>query len=416
MPLGAEDGAILALESPTIAGHTCKVVRVAPGGPGIDALRARVVDRLELAPPLSYRLAGGADALEWQPAESFDVADHVVEDGTAPPVDSEGLREAVARLFEQRLDRERPLWRMDRVSLADGGSALVWRIHHALADGTAAMRFARALLWDHGLEPAATPAQSHAAHAADETRRRAHLPGVLGRGVAGAHGRPPLDGRIGSRRQVGFAAVPLRPLHDAAKSLDGATLNDALVAVVGGAVRRWVEVHDGRLDALRVRVPVSLHHEGDDASNRDSFFSLPVPLDEPDPARRLAHVHAETRVRKEDHDPERMDELLADLHATSPRLEHLVSHLENSPRRFAVCVSNVPGPRQPVTVLGAEVRALHSLAEIGEHHALRLTAVSLAGRLYVGFCVDPELVPDAQMLADALEAEAEALITSVPAR
>ncbi len=65
------------------------------------------------------------------------------------------LRAEVARLFEQHLDRDRPLWRIDALALDDGATALVWRLHHALADGTASMRFARAMLWD--AVPAAEP-------------------------------------------------------------------------------------------------------------------------------------------------------------------------------------------------------------------------------------------------------------------
>jgi hypothetical protein len=78
-------------------------------------------------------------------------------------------------------------------------------------------------------------------------------------------------------------------------------------------------------------------------------------------------------------------------------------------------VSNVPGPREPVHVLGVPVRALYSLAEIREHHALRVAVVSLADTLYFGLCADPTLLPDVDVLAAHMEAEAAAVIAQAGA-
>ena len=83
---------------------------------------------------------------------------------------------------------------------------------------------------------------------------------------------------------MAFAHVPLRELHDAAKQLAGATVNDAVLAAVAGGLRAWIQHHHGRLGRVRVKIPVSLHHAGDDEGNRDSFFTLELPLGEPDPA------------------------------------------------------------------------------------------------------------------------------------
>ena len=113
----------------------------------------------------------------WVPDADFDVANHVGRAPVAGAVDHTGLLELVARLFEQRLDRARPLWRMDVVALADGGSALVWRIHHALADGTASVRYARALLWDH--EP--DEAGDHPGAGRGRARRRRGAPACASR-------------------------------------------------------------------------------------------------------------------------------------------------------------------------------------------------------------------------------------------
>jgi diacylglycerol O-acyltransferase len=272
------------------------------------------------------------------------------------------------------------------------------------------MRYARALLWDPAQETAAPARHAHAEHAKDDQRRRGHLAGFLRREFARSQARSPFDASIGRRREVAFASVSLSELHDAAKSLGGATVNDAVLATVAGALRRWIEHHHGSLGDLRVQVPVSLHHEGDDAANRDSFFALALPLNEPDPVARLQAVREATAVRKADRDAEEMDTLLRELARVSPRMERFCGRLEQSPRRFALSVSNVPGPRNPVTVLGAPVSAVHALAEIGEHHALRIAVVSVADRLCYGFCADPAIVHDLREMPEGVEAEAATLI------
>jgi hypothetical protein len=406
--LSDADRAILELESRAVAGHICKVVLLGPGAPALDALRAAIAGRLSAAPPLTRKLAGDADRPVWVEDARFDIAAHVVESDLGP-VDDVALRTEVARLFAQRLDRGRPLWRIDVLTRAGGGAALVWRIHHALADGTVAMRLADAVLWDAAPSAAEVGPRARAPVAADEHRR--------GRLAAFARhelglGRSPFDGTIGMGRDVAFARAPLHALHDAAKRLAGATVNDAVLTVVAGALRAWIRDHHGHLGNVRVKVPVSLHQPGDDEGNRDSFFTLALPLEEPDAAERLAAVRAATVVRKADHDAETLDSLMHDLARVSPQLEHLCRHLEASPRTFALNVSNVPGPREPVAVLGAPVQAVYSLAEIGQRHALRIAVLSLAGELHFGLCADPQIVTGIDLLARGLEADAAALLAA----
>ena len=470
IPLTPEDRAILALESATVVGHTCKVVRVGVGRGGsagggvaggdaagggaltVDALRARIAERLGDAPLLTCKLgtdAAGADA--WVPDPAFDVARHVTAAPVDGPLDRGGVLKVIAELFAQRLPRDRPLWKMDAITLRDGGALLVWRIHHALADGTATMRYARTLLWDGEPEaaartphavaasaaglPAASSAPPAAAasaaapptaehrrrarlaaeHAVDEERRRGHLAAFLRREYSRSHERSPFDGTIGTRREIGFAAIPFAPLHDAARALGGATVNDGVLAVVTGALRQWLVRHHGELGDLRVRVPVSLHHEGDDAANRDSFFSLALPLGESDPVERLRAIHAQTSVRKADHDAERRELLLHEIGHVSPQLAGFATRLERSPRRFALSVSNVVGPRVPVELLATPVQAMHGLAEIGERHALRIAVTSFTDQLCFGLLADPLLVPDMRSMAAAIEVEAE-LLTAAAAR
>src|SRR3954447_1837270 len=132
--LSHEERAILALESDVVAGHTVKVVAVQPAV-GADALRARLAERLDATPLLRRRLAGE----EWEDGAEPDLAVHVaaVDEGGSVP-------EVVAGLFAGRLDRSRPLWDVHVIDAGDDHSWIVWRIHHALADGTTAMRILEA--------------------------------------------------------------------------------------------------------------------------------------------------------------------------------------------------------------------------------------------------------------------------------
>jgi diacylglycerol O-acyltransferase / wax synthase len=413
VPLTAEDEAILRLESGTVVGHTCKVVIMARGLPDVGALRAEIASRLSSVPELTRCLLRTGAGHAWVPDERFDVTRHVVP-APGPPADAEGLRGEVARLFAERLDRLHPLWRLDVVPSPQGGGALVWRVHHALADGTTMMRFARTLLWDpQPDDPRGGHRTQDRSSQADDARRRHHLGGFFHRELARSPSTSPFDGRIGPRREIAFATTGLAELHHAAKSLGGATLNDAVLTAVAGGLRRWIEAHHGRLGVLRVKVPVSLHHQGADAGNRDSFFTVGVPLDEPDPVSRLRATRAATAERKAAEDAATMDTLLRTVGTVSPALERWCARVERSPRSFAVNVSNVPGPSGAVSVLDVPVTGLYSIAEVAEHHALRVAVISLGDRLFFGLCADPDLVAGVQDMAEGIEAECDALVAAV---
>ena len=257
-----------------------------------------------------------------------------------------------------------------------------------------------------------SPSGARRSAAEDDARRRGHLAAFLEREFARSRETSPFDGKIGRRRRIAFAVAPLRALHDAAKSLTGATVNDAVLASVAGGLRHWIAEHHGHLGEMRLKIPVSLHHEGDDAGNRDSFFTVAVPVAEEDPVARLRAVHEQTLARKAAHDAERIDEITRELRHLSPRLETLWEKVQRSPRRFALNVSNVPGPPSPVRVLRAPVSRLHTLAEIGEHHALRVSVISYADTICFGLCADPAIVDDLEALAVGIEAEAGEILAA----
>jgi WS/DGAT/MGAT family acyltransferase len=419
--LSDEDLTILALENETVAGHACKVIlledRIEP-----DALRASIASRLDRAPRLCVRLADVDGEPSWVPAPEVDLNAQVVVATGAEPLDLLEFRRTVARTFAERLDRSRPLWRIDVIpKLAWGGSALLWRIHHALADGTASMQMATAALWDEEPPPKPREAASRKPSASGRSHRQlAHDRLATLRAAMREAPQPwlesPFSGRICREREVAFASVELQGLRDAARSADGATLNDALLTVVAGGIHRWLERQHGHLQAVRVKVPVSLH--GPESAgpagpgNRDSFFCLDLPVGPADPLTRLDLIQHATRARKEGEDAQRLDALMREL-GRVPELRQFAERVLAHPRWFALNVSNVVGPRRPCRVVGSRVNELYSLAEIREEHALRISVISLCDSLNFGLVADPTLLEDLAGMAADIEAEAAALVAQV---
>ena len=412
VPLEEQDLKILEIEGPTVVGHTCKVIRLAAPGVGFEALFESVGQKVSSVPELNWKLSDDNGTICWVVDANFRLERHLVPLDAGSRLSEAELSAAAGGLFGEKLDRSHPLWRIDVAELEDGGTALIWRIHHALADGTTAMRLAREVLWHEEPLPG-DHAERKAIRAADNVRRRRHLIGLFEREFARAGDPSPFDGQIGTERSIAFATISLSAIHDAGKAAAGATLNDSVLSVVAGAIRHWMELHEvEHPGVVRVRVPVSLHHGDDDGGNRDSYFSIPLPLGEPDPVRRLEAIREETERRKTDHDAEEIDSLIRRISHTSPRLRNFYSKFESNPRRFALNISNVRGPSRPVTVLEAPVETVHSIVEIGERHALRVAALSVEDRLCFGFCADPHLVQDLDVMADGIEFATERLITA----
>jgi diacylglycerol O-acyltransferase / wax synthase len=426
--LSVDDAHILRLESPTIKGHTGKVLILAPDSHGralsVARLRERVSQRMGGFPRLSQVVAEprlGLGRPAWVDAPEIDLDWHVAGPSAADPLSDEELRQALGDLLSERLDHTRPLWRLDVLPLTGDRVAVVGRIHHAMADGVSAIRLAAGLLWDEDSDPAPPrkPAGNMVAAkegpkgsgdappgvqpAAGEARILVRLPAVLWRELRpGADSE--LDQHIGPRREVAWTSFPLERLkrieHGAAH---GVTINDVVLAVVAGGLRNWMTGERTARD-LRIQCPVCLHareEEKGKLGNRDSFMNVDLPIAEEDPAERLRVINAETRERKFDHDA---DTLYAFFHAIG-RFRPLykgVTRLTSGPREFALSVSNVPGPRQRAVILSHAVEQFCSFAEPADRHALRISVISLAGELAFGLCSDPEAISDLDGLRGAL--------------
>jgi len=208
---------------------------------------------------------------------------------------------------------------------------------------------------------------------------------------------------------VGFVLAPLLDLKRIGCSVGGdATVNDVLLALIAGGLRYWMDAEGRAPMSLGAKVPVSLHH-GERLANRDSFFCVELPLWEADPAERLRLIHEATSVRKTQHDADALDAVFRGSSRTPIPLERFLARRADDPRVAALCVSNVPGPRVPIFVADARVRELYSVAEIGERHALRVSAISLEGILSLGFCAEPTAVPRLEIMVEGVSRELAAL-------
>jgi WS/DGAT/MGAT family acyltransferase len=414
--LSAEDARILALESGTVRGHTCKVIVIA-GERSTEQVRAQLEARLGAVPRLRWRLDPGVGPPAWTDDPRFSVERHVIDRGA---LDDAGLRQLVGTAMATPLDRARPLWAMDVISPLSGArTALVWRIHHAVADGMTAMRMARELLLDATAEVPPRP------NGGARQARPSSPPRTVASAVQGAAhmlkalrqelGRPaipsPLDRRAGPRREVAFIDAPLEELRRIGHAApERATVNDVALSAVGAGLRAWLGQLGAPAEGLRVKVPVSLHQSGEpDTANRDSFIVVDLPLEQEDPLERLVAVARETRERKRRHDAETLAAFFRDLSHLSRSLERHAEHWAMSPRVFTLNVSNVPGPPGPQSVLGAPLLELHTLAEIAHGHALRVAIVSAAGRISFGLCADPDAIDGLGLIAGGIGREIHAL-------
>ncbi len=446
--LNDQDAQILRLETGNVRGHTCKVVILGTGtgqtSLGVEELRDHIACRLDRAPRLRRRIVNSPLGIAnpvWIDDAAFDIANHVRPVAAPGPIGRDELREVVGALMSERLDRSGPLWALDVVErLDDGSTALIWRIHHCMADGATAVKLAAELLWDH--EPqveAQTPSSwqpepgygwpqllflgaSHrlrqgvggAARAAktvvsprrwrDRAAALRRDPPVISRELARKATPSPLDRRVGPGRRVAFASAPLDDLKRIGKAHgEGITINDVVLAVMAGGMRIWLDRRQASDEGIRVKVPVSLHHHdaADTEGNRDSYFFVDLPVAEEDPVRRLLAINRETADRKRHHDAEALYHL---------GLNRAVARWAMSPHVFTFNVSNVPGPREPVSVRGRPLRELYSLAEVAQHHVLRVAVISAAGTVYFSLCADRDAVDDIDTLADGIDHSFEELM------
>ncbi|WP_051215109.1 wax ester/triacylglycerol synthase domain-containing protein [Granulicoccus phenolivorans] len=338
----------------------------------------------------------------WEPV-SPDLTVHIRL--TDPVADETEFAALVARLMTRPLPLDRPLWELLIVpATADGAPGLILRVHHALADGVGAARLAQVLF---GGEPP-TPRPDRAP---DPTRRHgAEILESLRRVSAPLRGRVAptvLLGPISPHRVVALVGADLGAVATAVHPM-GATVNDALLCAVTGAVRAALaEAGEPVPAVMPASVPVALPERGA-SGNAVGVMLVPLPTGEADVWVRLSRIAAETRRGKE------AARRAGTFEFTRTRCgTRLLARLSHRQRFIGLFVTHVRGPAEPFRVAGAPMRQAWGVAQVYGNVRLGVTAISSAGRLNCALHVaSPAL--DASTLERALHTEFAALTAPRP--
>jgi WS/DGAT/MGAT family acyltransferase len=238
---------------------------------------------------------------------------------------------------------------------------------------------------------------------------------AVGRALAaglGSASATPLNDAIGPHRRFDWARFELGAMKELAARL-GATVNDVALALVSGAMRRFLDRRGVDVDALdcRAMLPVNVRraHQQGKLGNRVAFLMARLPVDEPLPGRRIARIVATTRALKSGPVVEGTEllEELSDRTVTSLVAE--IARLAARTRSYNMVVTNVPGPPVPVQFLGARMEEIYPLVPLFSNQALGIALFSYAGSVFWGFHADWDLVPDLHDLVGLLQEEHELL-------
>jgi diacylglycerol O-acyltransferase / wax synthase len=195
------------------------------------------------------------------------------------------------------------------------------------------------------------------------------------------------------------------------KRARGVKLNDILLAVVAGALRRLTPLLEVQPQPLRTMIPVNVRGsaEAPAEGNRITFAFVDLPLDEPGAAARLDRIHAQTSELKRSGRIAGSDALLRTVGQLPGFLKERAARLAASPRMYNLTVSNVPGPRLPLFAAGAEVEAIYPVIPISDGHALAFGVLTYRDSVHFAAYVDPEALPEAGELRTLLPAAATEL-------
>jgi len=463
------DAAFLALETANATGHVGGVCILDPADAPAPLTLARLTevlaDRLPLVPVLRRRLLNvpfGLDQPYWVDDADFDIEYHIREIALPRPGSEAQLTEQVSRLHARPLDRSRPLWEIYLITgLARRRAAVYTKIHHAAIDGASGAELLTVLLDlspdGRELPPAEPfrpqPPPGPAALTALAATRLAWRPvqmvrltnelirmlptlaptvnavvgGMLGldRGDGGVipsstsrAPATPFNRQITPHRRLALRSVDLATVKTV-KNAFGVSVNDVVMAMCAGALRRWLTDHQALPDApLVAMIPVSIRDPASKGTmgNKVSAMLATLPTHQPEPAQRLRTVHTATVVAKAQQAaiPQGLVDQISDfsppaLTARAARVVFATGLLHRLPP-FNVCISNVPGPNVPVYLCGARLLAHYPVSVITNGQGLNITLVGYLGQLHFGLIACRELVPDIETLADYLVDELELLV------
>ncbi|MFD5093134.1 wax ester/triacylglycerol synthase family O-acyltransferase [Amycolatopsis thailandensis] len=446
--LSGLDASFLYLETPAQVLHVCGLLTLdgstMPGGYDFERFKEKLAERVELIPAFRRKLHNPLWNLThpvWVEDEDFDLEAHVHRIGVPAPGDRRELADLCAHIAGQRLDRAQPLWQLYVIEgLADGGIAVLLKMHHASVDGVGG---ASLITYLAGLEPDAPPPEI-----ARDERHNGGVPGrraLLGEGLTSFAKRPAelvkllpdllglvpkwlgkalqgkgmpvpftaprtsFNGTITAHRSVAYTSLDLDEVKQI-KNAFGVTVNDVVLAVVAGALRRFLSDR-GELpeDPLVATVPVSVHErtERDHGSNKVSAFFASLPTHLEDPAARVFMLAESNRQSKDHHHDIHADMLqdwaqfsAATMFGLAVRAYSALRLAERHPVVHNLVVSNVPGPPMPLYLLGCRITGLYPLGPVFHGAGLNVTVLSNAGRVDVGLLGARELTGDLWPLAD----------------
>jgi WS/DGAT/MGAT family acyltransferase len=470
------DAAFLALETANSTGHVGGVsvldARDVTEPLTLARLTELVAGRLPEAPPVLRRkllhMPLGMDQPYWIDDVDFDIEYHIRELALPRPGSDAQLAEQVARLHARPLDKSRPLWEIYLITgLARRRIAVYTKIHHAAIDGVSGAELLTMLLdlSPEGREVKATVpyrphrppswasvtalAVSRLAWRPVQTVRIANelvrvLPAIapalspliggllgLGRGDGGViptvAGRPPVtpfNKPITPHRRLAFRSVELDAVKKV-KNAFGFSVNDVVLAMSAGALRRWLADHDALPDSpLVAMIPVSVRDPGSQGAmgNKVSAMLATLPTHLADPTERLEVAHAATTIAKAQQAaiPQGLVDQISDfappaLTARAARVVFATGLLHRLPP-FNLVISNVPGPNIPVYLAGAKLIAHYPVSVITDGLGLNITVVGYLGLLHFGLVGCRELVPDIDLIAGYLADELELLLKAAEQR
>jgi WS/DGAT/MGAT family acyltransferase len=221
----------------------------------------------------------------------------------------------------------------------------------------------------------------------------------------------PVNAPLSSLRHLAGTVRSLSDLQLIGTRFD-ATVNDVVLAVATAAVRRLFQERDEIPVPLKAMVPVNLRDPDADgmSGNRISFMFVNLPCDEPDPARRLRTIHSETARRKEHGEPHWVSEALDAVGYLPQPVRDAVSHVIASPMVFNMTVSNIPGPSEPMYMLGCELEEAYPVVPIADGHSMSIGVTTIRDRACFGVYADRNFLPDADVLAEAIHGSVEELL------
>jgi WS/DGAT/MGAT family acyltransferase len=456
--LSALDATFLEIESPSVHMHVGSVgifegepLRAAHGGLDIERVRALSEPALRQNPRFRQRLERIPlfGHFVWVDDPRFNLDYHLRHTSLPEPGDARQLKRLAGRIFSQKLDRQRPLWEMWFVEGLEGGRfAVISKIHHCMIDGVSGADLLGGFMAADAGEGAGgaaprwmpRPRPSGARLVADELARRASLPlraaagglqlaraplrtleeaghalSAVGHALTatlGAASSTPLNDDVGPYRRFDWTRMDLAAVKQTRERLGG-TLNDVVLAVVSGAVRELLLRRGLAVDDLdfRAMLPVNVRRASQRGKlgNRVAFLMARLPVDEKEPARRLARVVEETSRLKGSDQVEggELIESLSDFTVTT--LVARLARLAARARSYNMVVTNVPGPQFPVNLLGARMQEIYPLVPLFSNQGLGVALFSYDGGLYWGFNGDWDALPDLHELVDGVAQEFETL-------